>query len=340
MKKNYFESNRFELEAIRCYSQGKTFILSQDFQIVNSNHQPGTYAGLKKSGSMLCVKEYGLKLLSKNKDGIDAYEMDIVQYDDGKGVICYDQEHFMWVVANITTKAKTPLWECHIEKVLGSVYADPDIITAEEKNYEQPHLPVEMPGKDDLEKAPREYIARAETRDLNAAADTAIHHPSAEPAPDYVAVDELVPWVNAKYEEPVEPLIKDDEIHVYVGVYKENSKYNWSFKIESTKKTNEKHSTFNKTGDAQYYITASCIIALAELGLTKKRVILHTPYKKFNDMINNNKLAVYEALCWTNEDGRMMNNAEHLQTLKSIIDKLPSVKAKYTEAKKIMPQTA
>lgn len=223
------------------------------------------------------------------------YSGDIVQYLAGGtrlgcGVVCYSTTKHMWVIENITDGFVSPLFECNVEKIMGNIWEDSDLLDKKEDE-----LLTEPPKK--------KYAA------LN------------EPIPG-INDEQTLSKKNAalaRAEKTIEGL---STVSVYCDFKQyQNGAVAWSYLLENNHRKKADSKLFNNTDKAPfYYAVCSLIIALAKIN-SPRTINLYTERKAILDMINSNSLAKLEKNGWKTSP-TLAPFISELQILKKNIDRL------------------
>lgn len=305
--------NKFEFMSI-LFTNSESFYINDGYKIVKSSYLPtGTFLTLKKNGTNIRSNDFCLQVISAD-DGHspDVFEMDLIKYSipemrTGYGAVGYDKEKYMWIVKDIDDKKSFPLYKCKIEKILGNLCKDPDLL-------EHPLENVQTQPRDSLYAITTDFpdvIQRNEEHDEH----------------QYAALDEEVPGLgnvltqkdSGAQETAASP------VHVYASTKNDaHGKVSWYYCLESDKGSKSDCGLFNKQGmEPQYYFFACANIALTQLRKPKS-IVLHTPIKGLNNMVNSLTEKKLDVDTWKYKNGVVPQNETKsaLKDLQSTLMKL------------------
>ena len=305
--------NRFDLEKMktrpaRVYLEDykKMVVLEKDYGLTfPANGNP--YISISRGQDIIHAENIMLSIpLSGSIPAV--YSGDIVQYHtEGNrlccGVVCYSAEKYMWVIENIPDGLICPLFECKVEKILGNVWEDSDL----------------------LDKKEEELLAEPLKRKY-AALD--------EPIPG-INDEQTLAKKNAALARAEKTLESLSTVSVYCDFKQyQNGTVAWSYLLENNHSKKSDSKLFNITGKAPfYYAIGSLIIALDKI--TSPRTInLYTERKAILDMINSNSLAKLEENGWKTSSA-LAPFVSELQILKKNIDRLGGMIYAYNTSKDI-----
>lgn len=301
---------KMEFGSLRCYNDGKDFIMPGGYKIVKSAYAPaGTFAALKQDGVNVQFENFCLMVMEAGpycKKNI--YELDVVDYElNGErrlGVVTYAKERYMYVIKDVQTQKRNPLHLCVIHDSFGNLMSDPSLIDQTLESLQESNDQGSAEAEAEVSPA-AEQAAPAETND-----------------PSYAALNEPVPGFDGY--DPPSPRKKPLTVHAYAGVGKnDQGVLNWIFHLAKTNSTRTKseRGPFNVPGqETLYYIFGSAIIALQEISRADS-IVLHIQSESLVSAINEGRFFSMDPQTWTYKNGRVPSDTTKL-ALKELQDLL------------------
>lgn len=332
MKKDINDfDNRFEFKKILFINNDASFLLNDGYKIVKSSYQPtGTFATIRQDRTNVQSALFCIQIMDADEGMTpDVFEMDLVKYAledmrQGYGVVGYDKKKYMYVIKDIEDKSVHALYMCKIEKVIGNVSRDPEIL----QNPENVKPAIE---RDSWYAISKDFPGVASTR-------TSEESPVSQDAEfQYAALDEPVPGL-----EPDPPKVKEsgkanvpDPVHIYVKISKRlDGSYYWHYRLENKKSSKSNSGPFNTLGlEEQYYFLGCVSIALGQLKHPKK-IVLHTSIKGVIGIIDSLKNGSFDVENWKYKNGLIPQDATK-NVLRDILETLAAlnipINAKFEE---------
>lgn len=346
----------YQMSSVRIWDGEQEYTIPKGYKLVIPSYGPaGPFVTMQRDSSRVHEKTYMMRVIEAqyygNKLNKDVYERDIVTYRKDTfdqlfmGVVIYRKDMYMWGILCIENNDFTPLYQCQVTEVLGSIYTTPellsddpqtqsefravlDLISSKEKGSEENPL-CDLEKEDMQQEDTYAYIdepvpgldgapVRRKKEPLNVAA-TVPAHPEA-----MMSMDEL-PNTNTEEKNdkgsvvtPITDVFVDFDISD-IGTTVCN------YKLKCGDNEKDGSHVFTKLGATDnYYITTGTIIALSKLR-NPKSVVIHTKYNDFNSAINAGMLQQWEANGWRKSDNTPLLLGKELSLLKVEVDRLLSM---------------